>query len=599
MKKNHQFFFKTFPKTNKIMSFRRDSIFLRILFPLIGLAAFVWFLIRVIPKPERATYPCMRAVAPIMSSFIIWILSISGMTIGYRNAKRNFVKSKYLYSSLFVFLLVLFLGMFAGQYAESVYANFFIEPVVPLSPTGTGKGIFPGRVAWVHNPNAAQWTGSGNYWAASVNPQAEYDKTFTEGIKCLSGGTNDLTSWDLIFKWFNNNHGRAGTGYQAGDKIAIKINQNNTAAPAADCGTGSNANAQSCVACLRSLVNAGVPQSDIWIGDPSRAVTDNIYNFVHSAYPNVNVVDYFGNNGRVTTSTVANAFPNSDVSTGESACFYYARYIINMPLMKGHQGQGITFGSKNFYGINGINPNWQVNNRHPGNNALTNYMTNASFGGKTILWYMDAMYPNQNLNGIPSTSWSDVPFNGKPAASFFMSLDGVAEESVSLDFFYQHYESEINASGGMSSVEAYIINAANSGAGVHEHWNDGTKRQYSRNLDSTVNGIEMVYINASLNNPLMVEEKSQAIPSDFVLEQNYPNPFNPTTNIRYGIPKEGYVSFVVRNVRGQEVVSLVNQVKPSGYYEVAFDGSKLSSGIYFYMLKVNGYKSVKKMILLK
>ena len=182
---------------------------------------------------------------------------------------------------------------------------------VSFAASGTPKGIFPGRVAWVYNTNAALWTGAGNYWDASVNPQAEYNKSFTAGIAALSGGTNDADSWDKIFRWFNNSHGRPGTGYQAGDMIAIKINQNNSPAPAADHGNAMNANPQTCVAVLTSLVNAGIPQPDIWIGDPSRAVTDNIFNAIHGAFPNVNVVDYFGNNGRVTTAVTNGVFPNS------------------------------------------------------------------------------------------------------------------------------------------------------------------------------------------------------------------------------------------------------------------------------------------------
>src|ERR1039457_7292947 len=75
---------------------------------------------------------------------------------------------------------------------------------------------------------------SSDLWDAAVNPQAEYNKSFTAGIAALSGGKTDADSWDKIFRWFNHVHGRADTGYQAGDMIAIKINQNNSAAPAAD-----------------------------------------------------------------------------------------------------------------------------------------------------------------------------------------------------------------------------------------------------------------------------------------------------------------------------------------------------------------------------
>ena len=467
---------------------------LKVAFIITGIASTAWFLIRVIPKPQRATYPCMRAAAPVMSSFVIWILSVFGMMATWRKVKLSFVKSRYLYVGLFGFAFVLFAITFVIQNTGKINAMFFESPALVNAPVGTAKGIFPGRVVWVYNPNAAKWAGTGNFWEAAVNPQIEYNKSFTAGVNSLSGGSNDAESWDKMFKWFNDNHSRPGTGYQPGDKIAIKINQNNADASAANTANRSNANPQSCVACVQSLVNAGVPQLDIWIGDPSRAVTDNIFNAIHTAFPNVHVVDYFGNNGRETTTNVANVFPNNDVYPNESACFYNARYIVNMPLMKGHVGQGITFGSKNFYGINGLKPIWSQNDgKHPANSALTNYMTNANFGGKTILWVMDAMYPNKNLDGTPDTKWTDAPFNGRPASSFIMSLDGVAEESVSLDFIFQHYADEINSNGGLSNSEAYLINAAQANAGVHEHWNNNTDRQYSKNLDPTVvNGIELI-----------------------------------------------------------------------------------------------------------
>jgi hypothetical protein len=460
-----------------------------------GVSSTIWFLSRVIPKPSRAAYPCMRAAAPIMSSFIIWGLSLLGVAAFYRKTKVSIARSRYLYAGLFAVALFVSAATFVAQNANSIYANLVADAPVSLSPIGVAKGIFPGRVAWVYNPDAATWKGEGFYWDAAVNPQAEYDKSFTEGIKSLSGGKDDATSWNLIFKWFNNSHERPGTGYQAGDKIAIKINMNNADSPAIHAKNRSNANPQACVAVVRSLVNAGVPQKEIWIGDPSRAVTDNVFNAIHSAYPDVNVVDYFGNDGRVTTTTVPDVFPNEDVVTGQSKCFYDARYIVNMPLLKGHVGQGITFGSKNFYGINGIKPVWSDNgNRHPLVSALANYMTNPKFAGKTILWAMDATYPNRDLDGTPQASWAEAPFNGRPASSFIMSLDGVAEESVSLDFFFQHYADEVNQFKGFGYASGYMVTAAKAGLGVQEHWNNDVDRKYSKNLDPKANGIELVYV---------------------------------------------------------------------------------------------------------
>ncbi len=471
------------PKTGKITGVNKAA-WPKWAFLFSGLAAIVWFLVRVVPKPSRISYPCQKIAASYAIGLFVYAASLLGSVLAYRKARNLVNNSRMFYGMLFFAICGIFLFVFIVNRPHSAHA-------AANAPIGTAKGIFPGRVTWVYNPNAAMWRGTGNYWAANVNPQAEYNKAFTAGIENLSGGTSDSTSWDKIFKYFNGNHGRAGTGYQSGDSIAIKFNQNNSAASASDPGNVMNANPQTEVAILTSLVKAGVPQGEITIGDPSRAVTDNIFNAIHAAFPKVRVIDYFGNNGRVTSTTVANVFPNTDVVTGQIATFYNARYIISQPIMKGHTGT-ITFGSKNFYGTNGIYPVWQNNgNRHPAENALANYMTNAHFGGKVVLWAMDAMYPSPQLDGAPWANWAEAPFNGKPMSSFILSLDGVAEESVSWDFFLQHSSA---TTGG-----EYITDAANAGAGVEEHWNNNTARQYSRNLDP-VNGkgIELTFVNTAL-----------------------------------------------------------------------------------------------------
>ncbi len=93
---------------------------------------------------------------------------------------------------------------------------------------------------------------------------------------------------------------------------------------------------------------------------------------------------------------------------------------------------------------------------------------------------------------------------------------------------------------------------------------------------------------------------STEIPNEYSLSQNYPNPFNPVTHLEFGISYLGFVSLKVFDVLGNEVATLVNENKPTGSYEVEFDGSNLPSGIYFYSLEVNGnIIDTKRMILLK
>ncbi len=89
------------------------------------------------------------------------------------------------------------------------------------------------------------------------------------------------------------------------------------------------------------------------------------------------------------------------------------------------------------------------------------------------------------------------------------------------------------------------------------------------------------------------------LPKEFHLMQNYPNPFNPTTLISYQIPEEGFVTMRIYDVMGREVSTLINQRQKPGKYNVEFNASNLSNGMYFYQLKVNNYISTKKMMLVK
>jgi plastocyanin len=97
-------------------------------------------------------------------------------------------------------------------------------------------------------------------------------------------------------------------------------------------------------------------------------------------------------------------------------------------------------------------------------------------------------------------------------------------------------------------------------------------------------------------------------PEKFQLSQNYPNPFNPVTKIKYEIPlgfatspfsKGGFVTLKVYDILGNEVATLVNEVKSAGEYEVEFNENNLPSGIYFYQLKAGGFTETRKMVLMK
>ena len=88
------------------------------------------------------------------------------------------------------------------------------------------------------------------------------------------------------------------------------------------------------------------------------------------------------------------------------------------------------------------------------------------------------------------------------------------------------------------------------------------------------------------------------LPMEYSLS-NYPNPFNPSTTINYQLPENGFVTIKVYDVLGKEVATLVNENKSAGYYNVSFDASKLTSGVYIYTISANGFIQSKKMLLMK
>ncbi len=94
-------------------------------------------------------------------------------------------------------------------------------------------------------------------------------------------------------------------------------------------------------------------------------------------------------------------------------------------------------------------------------------------------------------------------------------------------------------------------------------------------------------------------EQDNELITSYSLRQNFPNPFNPSTKINFTLPQDGIVSLKVFDVLGREIAVLVNGFQSRGNYNIDFDGSKLSNGIYYYQLVTGNFTSTKKMILMK
>ncbi|MBW2428765.1 MAG: hypothetical protein JRF56_07395, partial [Deltaproteobacteria bacterium] len=213
------------PRSGEISSSKRKWRWKRLLFPIIGLTASVWFFLRVVPKPSRAAYPCQRVAFPLASGFLVYLTGAAGWLFGFRRAKEYFRKSSVVLAGLFMFFALVSLTLPFIVQLEQILAH--IPPVVN-SPIGEAKGINPGRVVWVHDPAATSWDGINGYWWEDTNTnQSVVDVMMAKTLRLLTGEKTNAAAWDALFKHFNQSHGKGEVGYQTGERVVVKINLNN------------------------------------------------------------------------------------------------------------------------------------------------------------------------------------------------------------------------------------------------------------------------------------------------------------------------------------------------------------------------------------
>ncbi|MBQ5506948.1 MAG: hypothetical protein IIT85_07400, partial [Prevotella sp.] len=170
--------------------------------------------------------------------------------------------------------------------------------VKPNQPIGEGRGIHPGRVAWIHAPGVAKWDGHTGLWVEDRwNDQAKADAMIPHAVMQLTGESTAKKAWKSLFKYFNQTHGRGNRGYKKGEMIAIKLNLNNAITHHDTIELNSSPFVT--LALVRSMVrDGGIRQQDIVLCEPSRAITDSIFNKVHREFPNVRFIDNIGGDGR-------------------------------------------------------------------------------------------------------------------------------------------------------------------------------------------------------------------------------------------------------------------------------------------------------------
>jgi hypothetical protein len=619
------------------MKLRKTKIYLII----IGLISLIWFLIRVIPKPSRALYPCMRAAFPMASAFIIWIIGVFTSSIFFQKAHANWHKKKYL-----VFCTSAFIGLLIFISVSDLYQpilsqankNYLKKEVFQPSdsantPMGKAKGIFPGRVVWSYNPDVTNWDGTTGFWWSNTNINSVIVETMmSETLQKLTGTNNDIVAWDSLFHYFNRHHQKGNVGYSSGQKIAIKLNLVNSNTHDLYSNNTQNSSPQVVLALLKHLVNAaGVKASDITFYDISRLVSGSVYNPCKAAFPDVNFVDKTGNDGRIiyvtdfscqiNWSQELTLEPGGGNPTYLPTCVTQADYLINLANLKAHDMAGISLCSKNHFGsIISKSLDYSENPQSAGvhpyatvhqfdywgfpmramktYNTLVDLMGHKDLGMKTLLFLVDGLYacPTQYTQIRSSDRWLSAPFNNDWPSSIFASQDNVAIESVCLDFL----RTEQAISNSMTEVygnvdnylhEAALANSPPSGVvydphgngvpiqslGLHEHWTDATKKSYSRNLNKN-EGIELVSIPKGLVYNVVTDVDEVYISK--VQLRNFPNPFSTSTRISYFLESRSYVRLSVININGGTVRELISKTESEGVHTIEWDVGNLPSGTY-------------------
>jgi hypothetical protein len=158
----------------------------------------------------------------------------------------------------------------------------------------------------------------------------------------------------------------------------------------------------------------------------------------------------------------------------------------------------------------------------------------------------------------------------------------------------------------MNAWKADSVNPGfTSGNTITAHlWSNQANLEYETNITFEVgngNFGDGIFSRLSIEGTSIVSVPNiiASVPKTFSISQNYPNPFNPSTKINYEIPEKSTVNLKVYDILGNEILTLVNEEKQLGRYEVEFNAINLPSGIYFYRIKAGNFVQTKKMLLLK
>ena len=514
-------------------------------FHLVGLVCVFWVLIRVGPAPHRAQYPCQQIALPLAAAYAaFWTALFFGLIRWIRHVKTKSAKT--IPSVLVVCALCFTFGgmVFAGQTNTLSISSIDSWSPVPNQPFGAPQGLNPGRVVWVWDLNATVEQPQGYWWLDTNNDQDVIDAMIGTGLRSLTDATTDTDAWNALFISFNQEHGYGTTGYQPGEKIAIKINLNNCweyrKNEYTERDNERDASPHVVKALLRQLIDVvGVRQEDITVFDASRSMANWFYNRVYYTsypavpldpeFPDVHFVDAEGGaTGReqVVASTVKIYFANeTELIRTLPTCIVDAKYLINMPILKRHPiNQGVTLSGKNLYGTF-MEPVVDVHTYHIAGHTMGNptpqaeLLAHTELGGKTLLYLGDGLYGTKEDHRTIA-KFQMYPFNGDWTNSLFFSQDPVAIDSVMYDFL------KAEGTNPCEGSQNYLHQAAapppdvydpehdgtfvSSSLGVHEHWNTSADIFSSdRYLGVSGNGIDFIARGSQYASPAVVITQPQ------------------------------------------------------------------------------------------
>lgn len=163
-------------------------------------------------------------------------------------------------------------------------------------------------------------------------------------------------------------------------------------------------------------------------------------------------------------------------------------------------------------------------------------------------------------------------------------------------------ESELNNSGfdvERKSNSDWQKIAFVSGNGTSNNANTYVFKDKALQTGSYQYRLKQIDYNGNVEYFYLSSEVNIGAPEKFAMAQNYPNPFNPTTTINFNLPSENFVSLKIYDMRGKEVMNVINERRHAGYYSVNINASALSSGTYFYRLRAGEFNAIRKMVVIK